>query len=117
MAKWRISEGAHVDTCVPGHGNVVADFEEGDLETVPGSAEGAALAELLALHPDLIELVEADPEPDPDSDGAATGTVDEVLASVGADPAAAAVALEAEQARAKPRKTLVDALTAIVNGG
>lgn len=40
-------------------------------------------------------------------------TVADVLADVGDDPALAAEALAAEQARPKPRKTLVDALTAL----
>ena len=41
------------------------------------------------------------------------GTVEEILASVGDDPAKAAAALEAEKA-GKNRKTLVEPLTAIV---
>ena len=44
---------------------------------------------------------------------AAEETVDEVLARVGDDPEAAAAALEAEQARSKPRTTLVTALQRI----
>lgn len=44
------------------------------------------------------------------------GTVEEVLAAVGDDPAKAAAALDAEKASAKPRKTLVDKLTGIVEG-
>lgn len=41
--------------------------------------------------------------------------VADVLADVGDDPAKAAEALAVEQAAAKPRTTLVDALTAIAN--
>lgn len=41
------------------------------------------------------------------------GTVPEVLAEVDGDPLKAAAALDAENARPKPRTTLVDALTAI----
>jgi len=42
-------------------------------------------------------------------------TIVEVLADVGDDPNAAAAALTVEQDRTKPRKTLVDALTGIID--
>lgn len=41
-------------------------------------------------------------------------TVEEVLADVGDDPDKAGAALALEHARAKPRKTLLDALNAII---
>lgn len=50
-------------------------------------------------------------------DGPADGTVDEVLDRVGDDQAAALAALEAEQAKAKPRATLVEKLQAVADGG
>lgn len=46
---------------------------------------------------------------------AAEGTRDAVLAEVGDDPARARAALEAEQAKDKPRSTLVAALEPIAN--
>lgn len=52
--------------------------------------------------------VAVDPEAKP-------AKVDKILADVGSDPAKAAEALAAEQASTKPRSTLIDALTAIVN--
>lgn len=42
-------------------------------------------------------------------------TIDEVLAEVGDDQALAAAALEAEQAREKPRSTLVEKLQAVID--
>lgn len=44
-----------------------------------------------------------------------TATVDEILADVGDDQAKAAEALAAEQSRARPRTTLVEALTALAS--
>lgn len=49
------------------------------------------------------EVAEAEPVPD--------GTVDEVLAWAGTDADRLAAALEAEQAKSKPRVSLIDALT------
>ena len=48
--------------------------------------------------------------------GPADGNVEEILDRVGDDQAAAAEALEAEQAKSKPRKSLVEKLQAIVDG-
>lgn len=48
-------------------------------------------------------------------DDAYYGNVDEVLAAVGDDPNKAAAALQVEQAKSRPRTTLVEALEAIVN--
>lgn len=44
-------------------------------------------------------------------------TVSGILAAVGDDPAKAQAALDAEQARSKPRTTLVQALTTTIEGG
>jgi hypothetical protein len=52
----------------------------------------------------------------PSSDKAPSGNIKKVLAWVGDDPARAAIALEAEQARAKTRASLVDSLSAIITG-
>lgn len=49
----------------------------------------------------------------PTAKSPAAGSVDDVLARVGDDPAKASAALTAERARSKPRKTLVSALEAI----
>ncbi len=46
--------------------------------------------------------------------GPADGTVDEVLESVGDDKAKAQAALDAENAKDKPRKTLVEELEGIL---
>lgn len=52
-----------------------------------------------------------------DADGyPADGTIEDVLAWVSADPARADVALERENARDKPRSTLVEQLEAITSG-
>lgn len=42
------------------------------------------------------------------------GNVDEVLARVGDDPEAAAIALSHEQAKPRPRKGLIDGLEAVI---
>lgn len=47
----------------------------------------------------------------------ADGTVDQVLAEVGDDPQLAAAALAAEQAKERPRTSLVDKLVAIAAAG
>jgi len=70
------------------------------------------LAEHLAANcPTSVEVLgggEAGPPPDPDA--VPDGTAADVLAWVGDDHDKAAKALEAEQAREKPRSTLVAAL-------
>lgn len=48
--------------------------------------------------------------------GPADGSVDDVLARVGDDPTAAQAALDAENAKSKPRKSLVEKLQAITDG-
>jgi hypothetical protein len=50
-----------------------------------------------------------------DGDTVKEPTVDEILADVGEDQTKAAAALEAENAKSKPRKTLVAKLEAIAN--
>lgn len=42
------------------------------------------------------------------------GSVDEVLARIGDDAEKAAVALSQEQARSRPRKTVIDALNVVI---
>ncbi len=60
------------------------------------------------------------PRPAAESKAKASGgddTVSGILAAVGDDPAKAQTALDTEQARAKPRTTLVQALTTTIEGG
>lgn len=68
----------------------------------------AAQAALLAAEP-----ADGDPNTEPDeapTDFDPDGTAADILAWVGEDPDRAAEALEAEQAKGKPRSTLVKAL-------
>lgn len=77
---------------------------------------------------DTIEVLEADPEPDPEDvepDGGEDeppaeldidGTAQAVLAWAGDDPDRAAEALAAEQAKDKPRSTLVKQLAKLAEG-
>lgn len=80
-----------------------------------------------------VEVIEADPEPEPaepkpegpegdgpeapgagESDGPPVdGTIDQLMAWVGDDPDKAAAALAAEQAKDKPRSTVVKRLAAL----
>lgn len=53
-------------------------------------------------------------ELDGDTTNLALGTKDQVLERVGDDADLAAVALSHEQARARPRKTVIDALNAVI---
>jgi hypothetical protein len=90
----------------------------------PESEFDGDLARHLAANApaDTVEVLEADPEPeakDPDADGGEDGapaeldidgTAQAVLAWVGEDPDRAAEALAAEQAKDKPRSTLVKQL-------
>jgi hypothetical protein len=65
------------------------------------------------------KIVTVGPTESVDGDGGsgpADGNVDEILDRVGDDPAAAAEALAAEQAKSKPRKSLVEKLQSIVDG-
>lgn len=89
-----------------------------------------------------VEVLEGDPEPEPEpevdegagSDGEATsegqgadvgddaelpvdGTAADILAWVGDDPDRAAEALDVEEARDKPRSTLVKQLAKLAEGG
>lgn len=80
---------------------------------------------------DSVEVLESDPEPEPDGDdpggdadedGAPPaeldidGTAQQVLAWVGDDPDRAEEALAAEQAKDKPRSTLVKQLEKLAEG-
>ena len=47
----------------------------------------------------------------------AEGSVSDILAAVGDDPEAAVAALETENARDKPRKTLVAGLQSVIDAG
>jgi len=76
-----------------------------------------------------VEVLEADPELEPEPEAPAEaprpespgdgdeppvdGTIDDLMAWVNDDPARAAAALQAEQAKDKPRSTVVKRLTAI----
>lgn len=94
--------------------------------------EGAELDGELARHvadnaPEgSVEVVEADPEPEPGpkeppadpvlpegDEPPVDGTIDDLMAWVDDDPARAARALEAEQAKDKPRSTVVKRLTTL----
>lgn len=79
---------------------VTSPRDEATAEVERIAAENATAAHLA----EVAEPVTADKAP----------VIDEVLAHVGDDPAAAQVALDAELARPKPRTTLVDRLNQIV---
>ena len=92
----------------------------------PGEEFDGDLARHLATtsEEESVEILEADPEPEPEgeeleADGGDAdapdeldidGTAQQVLAWVGDDPERAEEALAAEQAKDKPRSTLVKAL-------
>ena len=61
------------------------------------------------LRKGMVEEVE-EPKPEP----ARAPSVKDILAEVGDDPEAAATVLEVEQAKDKPRKSLVDGLEAVI---
>jgi hypothetical protein len=61
-------------------------------------------------------VVVGDGEGGEDSDDLTAGSIGDVLDRVGDDPAKAAAAREAEEAKAKPRSSLLEKLQAIVNG-
>lgn len=83
--------------------HVRIDLKRG--ETVPDGELANYLRTTGAPVEEVVDEPPAEPT-EPDADW----TVAQVLAWVGDDPARAAVALEAEEARAKPRSTLVDEL-------
>jgi hypothetical protein len=105
----------------------VRDFSEGE------EYDGDLARHLAANTPEgTVEITEADPEPkappeppkepaddsdDPgDGDGPPVdGTIDDLMAWVDGDPERAAAALEAEQAKDKPRSTVVKRLTALAD--
>lgn len=63
------------------------------------------------LRKGMVEEFE-EPQPEPVKEP----SVKDILAAVGEDSEAAKAALEAEQERSKPRKTLVDGLEAVIAG-
>lgn len=92
-------------------GGVVADVAIGEEFT-------GGYAEYLAVGGAPVRVVD---EPDPHSDDAPPAELDieataaEVLAWVGEDPSRAGAALEAEQARDRPRSTLLKVLAKIAS--
>lgn len=90
-----------------------------DVEALLASSPSAELVEALVAgeksrgseqRPEVLEALEAaQSEPDPTE-----GSVAEVLERVGADSEAAAVVLEAEQAKDKPRKSLIEGLESVI---
>jgi hypothetical protein len=94
--------------------------------------EGDLARHLAANGPEgAVEILEADPEPepvpeeplapaeDPDGDGGdgppVDGTIDDLMTWVDGDPDRAGEALAAEQAKDKPRSTVVKRLTALTD--
>ena len=73
-------------------------------------ADEEAVAHL--LRKGMVEEVEEVEEPEPEP--VKEPSVKDILAVVGEDPEAAKAALEAEQEREKPRKTLLDGLEAVI---
>lgn len=71
-------------------------------------ADENAVANL--LRKGMVEKVDEVEEPEPVKEP----SVKDILAAVGDDSEAAKAALEAEQERSKPRKTLVDGLEAVI---
>ncbi|MFI6813765.1 hypothetical protein ACIBG7_15195 [Nonomuraea sp. NPDC050328] len=82
-------------------------------ELEEGQVVKGGLAEHLAGDP-RVEILDQPGDP-ADGDLDATGTIDEVLAWVGDDPGRAAEAHAAEQAKDKPRSTLLAKLAEIIN--
>lgn len=113
---------------------VVKEFEAYWNYAITRFAEGAELEGDQARHfadnaPEgSVEVVEADPEPAPESpkepeapsgpDGdepPVDGTIDALMVWVDGDPERAGQALQAEQAKDKPRSTVVKRLAAMVD--
>lgn len=100
----------------------ITEFREGQ------ELEGAQARHFLDNTPEgTVKVLEADPEPEqvePESpvtpvqqDGdepPVDGTIDDLMTWVDGDPDRAALALEAEQAKDKPRSTVVKRLAALV---
>lgn len=84
----------------------VGDHVFDDVDEVEGNVS------VTIVQPQTAESQTAESQAAGDS-GPADGTVEEVLDRVGDDPAAAQAALDAEQAKEKPRATLVEKLQAI----
>lgn len=98
---------------------------------VDAEADGDLARHLADNAPEgAVEITEADPEPkvvpespkepekpaDPGGDGPPVdGTIDDLMAWVDGDRERAAQALEAEQAKDKPRSTVVKRLTALAD--
>lgn len=103
----------------------ITQFNEG------AEADGDLARHLADNAPEgSVEITEADPEPevapdppkepekpaDPDGDGPPVdGTIDDLMAWVDGDRERAALALAAEQAKDKPRSTVVKRLTALAD--
>lgn len=105
----------------------VREFGEGD------ELEGDLARHLAANAPEgAVKVTEADPDPEPEPEKPAEppelddpstggdeppvdGTIDDLMAWVNDDPERAAAALAAEQAKDKPRSTVVKRLTAMAD--
>jgi len=99
---------------------------------VDAEADGELARHLADNAPQgAIEIVEADPEPEPappapdpepkepagGDEPPVDGTIDDLMAWVGDDKERAAQALTAEQAKDKPRSTVVKRLAAMADAG
>lgn len=102
----------------------VTQFTEG------AEADGELARHLADNAPEgSVEVTEADPEPEPakepepvepvqeDGEPPVDGTIDDLMAWVQDDPERAAQALAAEQAKDKPRSTVVKRLTTLAEAG
>lgn len=114
---------------------VVKEFEAYWNYAVTKFTPGAELDGDMARHfvdnapKGSVEVLEADPEPEPVEEKApepvvpadgdeppVEGTIDDLMTWVGDDKERAAAALEAEQAKSKPRSTVVKRLAAMTDG-
>ena len=94
----------------PYWGYTVHDLAAGDV--VP---DGEFASYLLATGSPVVE--QGDSTPDVNGDGVPDGTAKDVLGWVGDDPARATLALQAENAREKPRSVLVATLQKVAGKG
>lgn len=97
------------------HGHVPTQLEVGQ------EVGGSLAAMLLAQAPGKVTRLDgsspaSDPEPPPPVELDLEATAAEVLAWVGEDPERAAQALTVEEAREKPRSTLLKQLDKLVDG-
>lgn len=87
-------------------------FYEG--ATIPAGYNDERVAQL--VEEKMVRKADPSPKSESDSTKAKAPSVDEILAEVGDDKDKAAAALAAEQGVAKPRKSLVEKLEAVIAG-